>query len=117
MLSLLVMIPFIHSVIALVTHSHMTKRQVRFNPRLTYELVSISWLFIVLTGAYFRADHALINTILLVFVFWFIRTKQHKIMWGGIKEFVTWAAKFKAVFGCFILCSIPRIADAIRVLI
>lgn len=117
MLSLLVMIPFIHSVIALVTHSHMSKRQVRFNPRLTYELVSVSWLFIVLTGAYFRADNALINTILLVFVFWFFRTKQYKVMWVGIKEFATWAAKFKAVFGCFILCSIPRIADAIRVFV
>jgi hypothetical protein len=100
-----------------VTHSHMTKRQVIYNPRLTYELVSISWLFIVLTGAYFRADQSLINTILLVFVLWFVRTKQYKIMWCGIKEFLVWAVKFKAVFGCFVLCSIPRIADAIRVFV
>ena len=117
LIALIVLIPFIHATIALVTHSHMTKREVLCNPRLTYEIVAISWVFIVLSGAYFRANQDLINTILFVFIFWFVRTNQYKIMWRGTKEFLIWAKKFKAVFGCFILCSVPRIADAFRIFV
>lgn len=108
------LIPFIHSMIALVTHSRMTKREVRCNPRLTYQLVTLSWLFIVLVGAYFRSDPMLTSTILLVFFFWFICTKQYLIMYRGIKEFATWATKYKAIFSCFVLVSIPRISVAVR---